>query len=129
MQGKKIVRLAVLLTRVFLGIIYLLSGLSKLVDGFPSIIGPTWLVDVLAPHELALFARFVAVSEAVVGAMLLTQRFATLGAVMLFPIQMCILVVTVSLGWQGTPYVNTFLLLLNTGLLLYDWPKLKFIFR
>lgn len=122
MREKKIIRFTVVATRLFLGAIFLSSGLSKLIP-FPGIIGPVWLEQALEPHGLGLFARFVAVSEAVVGAMLLT-RFATLAALMLFPMLLCIFMVTVSLGWQGTPYVNAFFLVLNLGLLLYDAPRL-----
>lgn len=46
----------------------------------------------------------------VLGALLLSQRFATLGAVMLVPMLANILVITISLQWRGTPYVNAVLL-------------------
>lgn len=120
----------ILLIRVFLGLIFFGAGMSKLYfeHKFPGIIGPVWLEDELAPHGLGLYARFIASSQIIVGLLLLTQRFATLGAVLLFPVLLNILMVTISLEWKGTPYVNSFLLLLNTLLLLYDWPKLKFIF-
>lgn len=126
MRDKKVVRFAVVATRLFLGAIFLTAELSKLIQGFPSIIGPVWLEEKVAPYGLALFARFVAYAEAIVGAVLLT-RFATLGAIMLFPMLLCIFMITVSMGWRGTPYVNGFLLVLNVGLLVYDWPKLKHI--
>uniref|UniRef100_UPI0040486EF2 DoxX family protein n=1 Tax=Roseivirga sp. TaxID=1964215 RepID=UPI0040486EF2 len=120
----------ILLIRVFLGFIFFGAGMSKLYfeHKFPGIIGPVWLEDELAPYGLGLYARFIAGSQIIVGLLLLTQRFATLGAVLLFPVLLNILMVTISLEWRGTPYVNGFFLLLNTWLLLYDWPKLKFIF-
>ncbi|ELR73562.1 hypothetical protein C900_02647 [Fulvivirga imtechensis AK7] len=113
--------------RIFLGLIFFTAGMSKLMP-FPGLIGPEWLEQELAPYGLALFARFVAFSQVLVGLLLLTKRFATLGAVMLFPLLVCILVVTISLNWVGTPYVNTFLLLLNISLLAADYHRLKFIF-
>ena len=120
----------ILLIRVFLGLIFFGAGMSKLYfeHKFPGIIGPVWLEDELAPYGLGLYARFIAISQIIVGLLLLTQRFATLGAVLLFPVLLNILMVTISLDWKGTPYVNGLFLLLNTWLLLYDWPKLKFIF-
>ncbi len=39
-----------------------------------------------------------------------------------------ILIVTVSLQWQGTPYINAFLLGLNLFLLAADYHKIKFLF-
>ena len=113
-------------SRILLGVIFLTAGLSKLLE-FPVLIGPVGLEQKAAEYGLALFARFVAVSEALVGAMLLS-RFKTLAAIMLFPMLLAILMFTISLQWQGTPIINSLLLLLNVGILFYDWPKLKFIF-
>lgn len=114
-------------SRIFLGIVFFTAGMSKLMP-FPSLIGPVWLEERLEPHGLGLFARFIAFSQVLVGLLLLSRRFSTLGAVMLFPLLLCILMVTISLNWTGTPLVNAFLLLLNISLLAADYHKLKFIF-
>lgn len=119
----------IVLIRIFLGLIFFGAGMSKLYfeHNFPGVIGPVWLEERLAEHGLGFYARFIAGSQVVAGLMLLTQRFATLGAILTFPILLNILMVTVSLQWQGTPYINAFLLMLNTWLLVYDYHKLKFI--
>ena len=117
------------LIRALRGVIFLLSGLSKLLPSFPNVIGPVQLEQALAPHGLALFARFVALSEALIGLFVLLPRVNTLGAVMLFPMLTSILVITVSLQWRGTPYVNAVLLALNAALLIYDYPKLAPMLR
>lgn len=113
--------------RVFLGLIFFTAGMAKLTQHFPGLIGPVWLEEKLAPFGLGLYARFIAYCQVIVGWLLLTQRFATLGAIMLFPLLLNIFMVTVSLEWRGTPYVNFFLLILNGILLAYDFDKLKFI--
>lgn len=115
--------------RIFLGLIFLGAGMSKLYfeHSFPGIIGPVWLEERLAEHGLGMYARFIAGSQVIAGLLLLTQRFATLGAIITFPLILNIFMVTVSLEWQGTPYVNAFFLLLNVWLLVYDYHKLKFI--
>ena len=115
--------------RLFLGIIFFTAGMAKLFyeHKFPGIIGPVWLEERLAEHGLGLYARFIAASQILVGLLLLTQRFATLGAILLFPMLLDIFMVTVSLEWQGTPYVNFVLLVLIGWLLAYDYHKLKFI--
>lgn len=115
--------------RVFLGLIFFTAGMSKLYfeHQFPGIIGPVWLEERLTEHDLGMYARFIAGSQIIAGLLLFTQRFATLGAVLTFPIILNIFMVTVSMGWQGTPYVNFFLLSLNAWLLAYDYHKLKFI--
>lgn len=88
--------------------IFLLAGLSNLID-FPVIIGPVLLEEKAAAYGMEIFARFVAIEKSIVGAMLLT-RFATLGAIILFPMILGILIFTISLGWQETPYINSVLL-------------------
>jgi uncharacterized membrane protein YphA (DoxX/SURF4 family) len=110
--------------RWFLGILFVVSGLAKLIPHFPNTMGPTNLEFTLAPHGLALFARFIAVAETATGLLLLTRRFATLGALLLVPMLTSILVITTSLHWKGTPYLVAGFLALALGLLAYDYPKL-----
>lgn len=110
--------------RWFLGLLFVFSGLAKLIPHFPNTMGPPNLEATLAPHGLAAYGRFIAVAEVGTGFLLLTRRFATLGALMLVPILVSILVVTWSLAWRGTPYVVTVFLGLAAVLLVYDWPKL-----
>ena len=110
--------------RWLLGTIFAISGLAKLIPGFPNTIGPPNLEAILSAHGLGLFGRFVALSEVAVGTLLMTRRFATLGAVMVLPITLGLLVTTISLGWRGTPVVNGILLILTLALLVYDYPKL-----
>lgn len=126
---KKLHYNTIVLIRIFLGLVFFGAGMSKLYfeHQFPGIIGPVWLEDELSKHGLGFYARFIAGSQVVAGLLLLTQRFATLGAILTFPILLNIFMVTVSLKWQGTPYINAFLLLLNAWLLAYDFHKLKFI--
>ncbi len=126
---KKLYHFSLPATRFFLGLIFFTAGMAKLFADhkFPGLIGPVWLEEQLAEHNLGMYARFIAWSQVVAGLTLLSQRFATLGAILTFPIILNIWVVTVSLEWQGTPYVNFVLILLNLHLLIADYPKLKFI--
>jgi uncharacterized membrane protein YphA (DoxX/SURF4 family) len=106
--------------RWFLGILFTISGLAKLIPGFPNTMGPVNLEFLLAPYGLAPFARFVAVSELGVGLLLLTRRFATIGALALAPMLLSIIVITRALHWRGTPYVVSGFLAVDAVLLLYD---------
>lgn len=125
MNRSRLFTLAVAGTRVFLGLIFFTSGMAKLTNGdFFGLIGPVWLEERVAPYGLGLWARFVAWSQAGVGLLLLSQRFATLGAVMLVPMLANILVITISLQWRGTPYVNAVLLAMNLFLLYADRRRL-----
>lgn len=122
-------RFVLIAIRLFLGITFFTSGMAKLTHGdFPGFIGPVWLEERLATYGLAMWARFVGWSQVGVGLLLLSQRFSTLGAVMLVPMLANILVVTISLQWRGTPYVNAVLLAMNLTLLIADWRKLRPLF-
>lgn len=127
MKSVKFIHRTIFSIRIFLGLIFFTAGMAKLTQHFPGLIGPVWLEEKLAPYGLGFYARFIAYCQVIVGWLLLTQRFATLGAIMLFPLLLNIFMVTVSLEWRGTPYVNFFLLILNGILLAYDFDKLKFI--
>ncbi len=120
----------IFMIRLGLGLIFFTAGMSKLYfeHQFPGLIGPVWLEERLAEHGLGLYGRFIGISQIIVGILLFTQRFATIGAILCFPIILNIFMVTISLQWQGTPYVNAFLVLLNLWLLAYDYHKLKYIF-
>jgi hypothetical protein len=111
--------------RGLLALTFVTAGLGKLFAGhhFPGFIGPVHLEDALAPYGLALYARFIGYSQVCIGLLLLTRRFAALGAIMLVPMLANILVVTVSLGWRGTPYVNGFLLGVNLYVVWTDRAK------
>ena len=86
--------------------------------------GPAELENTLAPYGLAAYARFIAISELGVGIMLLTRRFVTLGAFLLAPMLLNILVIAISLHWRGTPYVVSGFLVMDVALLLFDRSRL-----
>lgn len=113
--------------QIFLGFLFLTAGLGKLIPGFPGLMGPPWLEEVLAKYDLALYARFIAYSQILIGWLLLSRRFATLGAIMLLPMLLNILAITISQNWRGTPYVVSVFLLMNLWLLAADFNQLKFL--
>jgi uncharacterized membrane protein YphA (DoxX/SURF4 family) len=118
----------ILLIRLFLGYIFFSSSLCKLSQGqFGQIIGPCNLETELAPYKLALFAIIIAISQLIIGILILSQRYALLGAIMTVPMNICIMAITLSQAWMGTPIIDAFLLFLNALLLLYDYPKLRFL--
>lgn len=118
----------VLLIRLFLGYVFTSSGLCKLTEGhFGQLIGPPLLIEQLTPHGLRTFGFFIAVSQVLVGALILSQRYAVLGLIMLIPMNAGILMVTISQNWRGTPYVDAVFTTLNILALLYEWNTLKFL--
>ena len=125
-----IINLAVVGTRILLGFIFFNAGMGKLTEGhyFPLTIFPMSLSKILEPYGLGLWGEFVAWSQVFIGFLLMSQRFATVGAVMSLPLITNIFVVTVSLGFVGTTYLNGLLIVLNLFLLAADYHKLKFLF-
>jgi uncharacterized membrane protein YphA (DoxX/SURF4 family) len=104
-----------LLIRLFLGYLFTSSGLCKLTEGhFGQLIGPPLLIQQLTPHGLRTFGFFIAVSQVLTGALVMAQRYSVLGLIMLVPMNLGILMVTISQNWQGTPYVDAVFILLNT---------------
>ncbi len=117
-----------LLIRLFLGYIFASAGLCKLTDGqFGQLIGPPWLIKELAQYDLELFGQFIAFSQVLVGMMVMSQRYSVLGLIMLVPVNVSILMVTISQNWKGTPYVDAVFVALNILALLYEWKSLKFL--
>lgn len=117
-----------LLIRLFLGYIFASAGLCKLTDGqFGQLIGPPWLIKELAKYDLELFGQFIAFSQVLVGMMVMSQRYSVLGLIMLVPVNVSILMVTISQNWKGTPYVDSVFVALNILALLYEWKSLKFL--
>lgn len=117
-----------LLIRLFLGYIFASAGLCKLTDGqFGQLIGPPWLIKELAQYDLELFGQFIAFSQVLVGMMVMSQRYSVLGLIMLVPVNVSILMVTISQNWKGTPYVDAVFVALNIMALLYEWKSLKFL--
>lgn len=114
------------LTAIFLGLVFFTSGMAKLFfdHRFPCVIGPVWFADVLAAYDLRLFGEFVAVAQILIGYILITLRFRTIGALMVFPMLMNIFMITFSQDWRGTPYVIAFFLLQNLFLIFVDYSKL-----
>jgi hypothetical protein len=112
--------------RFFLGMLLMGAGLARYTFGL-GMIGPVWLHDKLAEYGLGLYGHFISLSEIVVGFLLISNRFATLGAIMSTSIFANILAITISQNWAGTPYLVAWFLIWNITLLVYDWHKLKFI--
>jgi len=104
---------------VFLGFTFWGSGMAKLFfeHKFFGWIGPVWLIDELKPYGLGLYGQFIALSQIIIGYCLVTTRYKLIGSIMMIPLIGNILMVTISLNWQGTPFVLGFLLLLNFVLL------------
>ncbi|MEB2775591.1 hypothetical protein SYJ56_09740 [Algoriphagus sp. D3-2-R+10] len=112
---KNLPRYILLSISVFLGFTFWGSGMAKLFfeHRFFGWIGPVWLIEELEPYGLGLYGKFIALSQITIGYLLLTTRYKLIGSIMMLPLIGNILMVTISLKWQGTPYVLAILLLFD----------------
>jgi hypothetical protein len=78
-----------------------------------------------AMHRTGAYYRFLGASQMLAAVLLLLPRTATLGALVFFPIILNIVVITVALGFQGTPFITGPMLLASFYLLCWDYPRLK----
>jgi hypothetical protein len=70
--------------------------------------------------DSGLYWQFIGWSQIVAGILLMTQKFARLGAVIFFVLILNIFVITVSYGFTGTPVVTGLMLLAVVYLLIWD---------
>jgi len=120
----------VFLLRYLIGFAFIPSGMKKLLglrftqipDSHP--IGHFFE----AMYKTGLYWNFLGAGQLLAAFLLMTQRFATLGALIFSFIAVNIFVITVSLPFTGTWVITSGLLVASICLLLWDYNKLKFIF-
>ncbi len=119
-------RLAII-TRILLALAFVPTALVK-VQGLPfTIMGTDNPIGHFfdAMHRTGGYWRFIGWGQLLAGALLLIPRTATLGALMFLPIILNIFVITVALGFTGTPVVTGLILLATLFLLCWDYHRLK----
>ena len=114
-----------LLVRLLLGYIFASAGLSKLTQGqFGGLIGPP--TAAFTPGLESIWP-LLALSQVMVGALVLSGRWSLAGLLGLVPINTGILAYTIANHWSGTPFINGLLLLLNLICLAAEWQALRFL--
>lgn len=79
--------------------------------------------------DSGLYWHFIGWSQIIAGALLLTQKFARLGAVIFFGLILNIFIITVSYDFSGTPFITGLMLLASVYLLVWDLPAFMPILR
>ena len=69
-----------------------------------------------------MYWHFIGVSQLMSGLLLMTQKFARLGALLFFIIMLNIFIITISFGFHGTPVVTGLMLLAGLFLIIWDLP-------
>lgn len=117
--------------RIILGLAFIYPALPKVLNqSFTTIstdnpIG--YFFDCL--HRLPLYWEFLGWMQIICGLLLITQRFALIGAILFTGIMSNIFIITVSLQMRGTPYITFLMLMAGLLMLLWDYEKLKPLFK
>jgi hypothetical protein len=129
------VKWLVLLTRLFLGGMFLLYGTVKVCGGQfyhgdfvidSRTTDGTYLVWCFFGWSYA-YSLFIGLSECAVGFLLLVPRTATVGAVALFPLSLNITVMDFCFQFPAVKYTSLLFTTLCLLLLIYDWRKLMIL--
>jgi hypothetical protein len=76
-------------------------------------------------YQTGLYWQFIGWAQLLAGFLLMTQRYAKLGALVNFPILLNVFVITISMEFGGTPFITGMMLLANAMLLIWHWGELK----
>ncbi|MCH2032634.1 MAG: hypothetical protein MK202_03855 [Tenacibaculum sp.] len=80
-------------------------------------------------YQSGIYWKFVGFGQLVAGLLLMTQKYAKLGAILFLPIILNIFVITISYDFRGTPFITGSMLLANILLIVWDWDTLKVLFN
>jgi hypothetical protein len=127
-----LVQLAVIYTRYLVGGAFVFASLIKIkghrftqvaTDG--NLHSPAYFFEMM--YQSGLYWQFIGVAQCGAGLLLLTQRYALLGALAYVSIMVNIFVITVAYNFGGTPVVTGLMLLAGLLLLVWDWNRLRVI--
>ncbi|MEJ7811059.1 MAG: DoxX family membrane protein [Gemmatimonadaceae bacterium] len=115
------------LTRVLLALGFLPSGLTKVMGAHFTKLGLDDPVGFFfeAIYRTGIWYPFIGWCQVIAALLLLVPRTATLGAVLYFPIILNIFLITVGVGFTGTPFITGPMLLGATYLLCWDYDRWK----
>lgn len=129
-RSNRHIHVTVVLIRYLIAFAFIPSGLKKVFGlrftqmGVDTPIG--FFFEAL--YQSGVYWIFLGIVQVVTAFLLMTQRWATLGAVFFFFIILNIWMITISLHFSGTWVITSLMLLACLLLLLWDYPKLKFLF-
>lgn len=135
MKDKTLPQLFVIYLRYLIGFAFIFASLVKIQglrftseSGAENPINSAWhFFETL--YESGLYWRFLGLAQFITGSLLITQRFAKLGAVLFLPIIVNIFVITISYDFRGTPIITGLMLISTLFLIFWDWDSLKVLFN
>ncbi len=133
MKNNTYAQIFVIYLRYLLGFAFILSSIVK-IQGLPftgesgvdNPINSAWHYFETM-YQSGLYWRFIGVSQFIAGSLLITQRFAKLGAIVYLPIITNIFIVTISYDFHGTLVITGLMLLSTLFLIYWDWNTFKIL--
>lgn len=109
--------------RVALFLAFLPSGTTKLLGHRFTQLGLDSPVGFFfeAMYRTGGYWRFIGLAQLVAGLLLLIPRTQALGALLYFPIALNVFLITISIGFQGTPFITGGMLLASTYLVCWHY--------
>lgn len=124
-------KIFVIYTRYLIGFAFVFASIIKIQGERFTRIPSTQPVGYFfeALYQSGFYWNFLGWCQFLSAALLMTQRFATLGAMFFFPVMLNVFMITHSIDFgSGTPVITTLMLLATIGLLLWDYQKWIFLF-
>lgn len=129
LRTHKKLNIFIYLTRYLIGFAFIPSGLTKL-KGFRFTKAGTdtpigYFFEAL--YQTGPYWQFLGAIQLLAAFLLMSQRFATMGAILFLSIMGNIWVITMSMNFSGTYIITSLMLLANLMLIAWDWYKIKFM--
>ncbi|KXK53862.1 MAG: hypothetical protein UZ05_CHB002000998, partial [Chlorobi bacterium OLB5] len=132
-KSKILPQLLVIYTRYLIGAAFVFASVVKIqgkrfttIDGINEPINSAWhMFETL--YQSGLWWKVMGLGQLIAGLLLMTQRYAKLGALMFLPIISNVFVITLSYDFRGTPVITGLMLIANILLVLWDWDELKIL--
>ena len=132
LKNALLVQLAVIYTRYLVGGAFVFASLIKIkghrftqMEGTVAGHNPGYFFEMM--YQSGLYWQFLGWAQLLAGLLLLTQRFALLGALGFVAVMANIFVITISYDFGGTPVITGLMLLAGLLLLAWDWNRLRVV--
>ncbi|WP_165944059.1 hypothetical protein [Aquimarina spinulae] len=127
------VQIFIIYTRYMIGGAFVFASLIKIKGKrFTSVSGASEPIDTAwhffeTMYQSGVYWKFIGIGQLIAGCLLMTQRYAKLGALLNLPIIANIFIITLSYYFAYTPVVTGLMLFANMLLIIWDWNELKVI--
>lgn len=135
LKKKRLPQLFIIYTRYLIGSAFVFASIVKIrgerftaESGANNPIDSAWhLFETL--YQSGMYWKFLGIAQCMAGLLLITQKYARLGAVAFLPIIANIYVMTISYDFHGTPIITGLMLLATILLLVWESDQLKILWN